>query len=528
MKFYYFFVGCPLFIDSLRLQQVIQELESTLHEYKDFLTHSHGIKLNHVARTNYQPYFMQGQVPHYDGERSEIVFQNDSHSDHWALVKPMLNARRNHDSLVLNGTLLVNLLGRWARSVELTDLLTGDSVLHELKDSMIDPSGNKLNDLNHVNAALVDSLDGNGKQEIWLPCGFHGDVVNKEWSAEFVRIVEVGTWLIRTGPKMPRSGGACAALVVHLEGADEPAHICAFGGTDGSHDNGEFLDTVQCFDRRKNVWNEPFGKLPIGLDHANAIHVPSDSCKDKYPDRVLVMNFRSAPYASPHPEILAFDMPQRESLGARNVSGSGGWYILANPWQQGNLDMDLEIVPQFENKFKTESQIQDATSPDTESVQVAIRDRLRQNVFSKLYMQTVSVNHGRDASGVVTAHGARYLLNIGGVAYSYPDGHEGDVTYRHPYVFSNIRMYDVCKSESWVDVGDVSVPEFALQSCSSKELGVAITCGGASPAMYKHRNGEEENGQNSNVPYCFVNRFDHLDLDNKPPMHTSRKSNFND
>lgn len=440
-------------------------------------------------------YVFQGKVPSYKQDGHKVVFgPTDTHvalhSDHWTLQKVMLNPRRNHDTLILNGTLMINILGRWAHSVELMDLLTGNSSLFEYPDSAIDPLGNPLGDLNHVNAVLLDTLENNGQQEIWLPCGFHGDVVNAETSSSFVRIVDVGTWTIRAGPRMPRSGGACTALALHLEGPDKPAHICAFGGTDGSHDEGEYLDTVQCFDRQHNVWNQPFGNLPLGLDHANAVFVPSSAYGNSrdVPSRVMLMNFRTMPYGPPHPEILAFDMPRWPMiLGAQNVSGTKGWYVFSNPWRDS---VSAEGVALEIDELNMTSDV-----------------RLRQeSVLNTAYRTTVSINHGRDASGVVTASGGRYIINIGGVAYTYPDGHEGDFRHRHPHPFSDVRVLDVTDPSRWTKTGDISVPEFALQSCSSKELGVIITCGGASPVMYRNREGPETI-ENSNMPYCMVNHF---------------------
>ena len=60
-----------------------------------------------------------------------------------------------------------------------------------------------------MTAVLVDSLDGSNGQEIWLPCGFHGDAVNNETSTDYVRIVNATTMKVRVGPKLPVAGGAC-------------------------------------------------------------------------------------------------------------------------------------------------------------------------------------------------------------------------------------------------------------------------------------------------------------------------------
>jgi hypothetical protein len=377
--------------------------------------------------------------------------------DHWLIEKPLLESRRNHDCIVIEkgGQTLINILGRWARSVETLDLITGATSMANTS-SELDPAGYPLNNLNHVYAVPVSSqLEGaeGHVDEIWLPCGFHGDEVNSEISSHYARIIDLSTLRVRLGPRLLRAGGACSAQPIRLEGPGTPAHVCSFGGTEGSHDKGKFLDTVACYDRRANVWNEPFGKLPIGLDHSNAAIIPAGTCSPKDDTRVLLLNFRTRAYGGHHPEVLAHDMPKR-GLGAVNMSGSAGWYVFAN------------------------------------------------------HSDGTSASLARDASGLVVAEGGRWLINYGGVHYVYPPGQEYNQTLemggKRGAPFSDVRIFDVCGSRKWhlaPKQSHLGLRTFAMQTCASKELGVAFTCGGQAPYKW-HTNHPETH---INLPFCIAN-----------------------
>jgi hypothetical protein len=146
-----------------------------------------------------------------------------------------------------------------------------------------------------VTAVLVDLLDGSNGQEIWLPCGFHGDAINNETSTDYVRIVDAKTMKARVGPKLPVAGGACISKALTII-SNEPPIICTFAGTQGRHDNGIFLPYTQCYDRIHEKWWRPFGNLPYGLDHGSLAVVPAGTCHSKDPARVLIFNFRTEPY----------------------------------------------------------------------------------------------------------------------------------------------------------------------------------------------------------------------------------------
>lgn len=399
----------------------------------------------------------------------------------WSLSDELTSPTRNHDCLVMDaasreqklgamrddGELVVNFLGRWSRAVSRWNMRTGEQAVTTTHG--VDPAGFELSDLNHVYAVPVDALDGaSHKQEVWLPCGFHGDRVNQENSSSYARIIEVGTWKVRVGPKLPQSGGACAALALHLDGPDQPAHICTFGGTDGKHDSGKFMDLVSCYDRRRQRWHWPFPHLPIPMDHPNAVVQPAGRCSADEPARILIMNFRTRPYGGQHPEVLALDLVPRPALTRSGRSGSptvvmggtNGWYVFSNRSGGG------------------------------------------------------TTQHGRDAAGVATAEDGRHVVNFGGVWYDYPRGHEMDVRFRRPNPFSEVRSLDTCSpAQGWTRKGTLGFALFALQSCASHRLNLAFTCGGVGEVMFKNKTLYDKT--NGNFPRCIVNRLPRMQMDTR-------------
>eukprot|EP00591_Stephanopyxis_turris_P003188 CAMPEP_0195508772 /NCGR_PEP_ID=MMETSP0794_2-20130614/1896_1 /TAXON_ID=515487 /ORGANISM="Stephanopyxis turris, Strain CCMP 815" /LENGTH=552 /DNA_ID=CAMNT_0040635823 /DNA_START=44 /DNA_END=1702 /DNA_ORIENTATION=+ len=384
----------------------------------------------------------------------------------WLLSEPMKTPRRNHDCVILEDersggdVVLLNLLGRNGRSIERTNLVTGEST--EVRTPGRDPAGFDLSNLNHVYAAVVTSLSEPAKKEIWIPCGFHGDAPNKEISSRYSRIIDADTLEVRVGPKLPTSGGACVAAALPLDGPNKPAHVCSFGGTDGKHDSGKFLNSAQCYDRIKQKWHYPFPKLPYGFDHGNLVHVPAGLCHPEDPSRILVMNYRVRIYGEPRPEILGFDLPKPGSPVA-DAKNKNEWYLFYN-----------------------------VTSNHTDPHNVA-----------------------RDAGGVVTANGGRYVVNFGGRGVvddgkSYYMKTRGGGTRVRTSKFSRARVFDTCHRE-WKDANtELGIGEFALQTCASHSLNLAVTCGGQSNCDLKGRRFFKKN----NAPWCIINRVPGLEFDN--------------
>ena len=376
-------------------------------------------------------------------EKSEIVPQDLETT--WALSNELLHPTRNHDSVIVEQEgkqLLVNVLGRHNRHVEVIDLLTGKQWDHLTEGS--DPEGFPLNDLNHICTVLVDSVKEEGKKELWMPCGFKGDKVNREESVQYARILDLETLKLRVGPKLPYSGGACVAQALEII-PNEPPMVCTFGGTVDRHDSGKFLPYSSCYDRVREKWWFPFGKLPFGFDHGSTAFVPADACRPNDPSRVIILNFRTVSYGTQRSEMLAYDLPREgwkvKDLEELSMEDPGSWYIYTNVSYTGPEDI---------------------------------------------------ANCPRDASGAIMANGGREILNFGGIFYDFPNGKFRSTR------FSTIRSFDVCKKQ-WRVVGDLGAQIFALQTSASNNLQLSVTCGGEArhPSFKK----------TMNSPWCLVHRF---------------------
>ncbi len=423
---------------------------------------------NTTITSSLVPYYLKGKTKYkrqkfhrkktFERINDETAKPIDPTQKVWVLPDPVKLPTRNHESIILeygesgNKQVLVNVLGRYSRGVQWMDLETGEqrSMVTDGKD----PDKRPLNDLNHVASVLVDSIGGTRtRKEVWLPCGFHNDRVGKEVSSNYVRIVDLESMEVRTGPKLPYSGGACGASPIEAIKGDPPL-ICAFGGTNGNHDTGIFLPYVSCYDRVVEKWVYPFGKLPMGMDHLSVVVVPKSACHPEDPTRVLVFNFRTKNYSThTSAEILAFDIPEhgwtRNELDNSSADDQGGWYTFANHTFNGGED--------------------EAYAP-------------------------------RDASGVVMANGGRSIVNFGGInQVRNPLFEKGDRA-KGPKVFSTwystVRELDVCH-KTWEKVADLGIQTFALMAAASTKLNTAFFCGGSM----------SRNDFNGNTELCLAIRI---------------------
>jgi hypothetical protein len=150
----------------------------------------------------------------YDHKRTFNSIQKSSieaiplTQENWVLENQLEIGTRNHDNILFDvepsgRQVLLILLGRWSKSIQWIDLLTGKRNITMVTGE--DPAGNELNNLNHVFSVVVDSLTTPSYKEVWLPCGFHGHEVNIEWSSEYVRIANLKTMQVESGPKLPIS-----------------------------------------------------------------------------------------------------------------------------------------------------------------------------------------------------------------------------------------------------------------------------------------------------------------------------------
>ncbi|CAM9567224.1 unnamed protein product [Discosporangium mesarthrocarpum] len=319
-----------------------------------------------------------------------------NYTGHWLLDEPLLHARRNHDCIIYDGK-LINLAGRFASTVETMDLQTGTQVLMSRNSSLLS--------MNHPTIALVDRLPGErtGK-DIWITCGFIGHEVNKEVSMTHVTIVDADTLRPRLGPPLDRPRGACGTLPLHLDGPEKPALVCVFGGSDGTHDKGEMLDLVSCYDRVKKAWRK-LPSLPVAGDHLNTVLMEGGACVEEggepSPKRVLALHIRPNNYGMSLREVFALDL---------NPDGGvmGDWYTFT-------------------------------TIPDRET---------------------------RDAAGVVLSEDSSKLISLGGINHGMeiPD-EEGLDRSGNPQ--QQVKLLDLCKRRWNEDFRMLFTPRFAIQACKS-------------------------------------------------------------
>ena len=262
-----------LYSNSISIEDTIKtaiqlnlQKNSSNFESSDFITtaNKRDIESSTSFAASSIPYYLKGKTQYkrrkfhrkktFQQIKNEDAKPIDPSQKVWVLPDPVKLPTRNHESILLeyvsdqssDKQILVNILGRYSRGVQWMDLETGEQ--RSVETNGTDPSNRPLNDLNHVASVLVDSIAldsyGRSKKEVWLPCGFHNDRVGKELSSDYVRIVDLETMEVRTGPKLPYSGGACGAAPIEAI-PGEPPLVCAFGGTNGNHDTGE---SAKCYD----------------------------------------------------------------------------------------------------------------------------------------------------------------------------------------------------------------------------------------------------------------------------------------
>lgn len=257
-------------------------------------------------------------------ERNESIGLDDLHDydGHWFMKPRLLSPRRNHDCVVHNGR-LINIVGRFSPNVEALDLKTGKQTLMGEDPDLLG--------MNHASVTMVSKLDGTGL-ELWIPCGFVGNGVNEEESMTHVTVIDADTLTASRGPEIDRPRGACGSTALFLDGLDQPALVCIFGGSDGTHDAGEMLSIVSCYDRVRESWRY-LPPLPVAGDHLNVVQMAGGACdeegSDKHqrsisPPRVLALHIRSKNYGRSRPEVYALDMDAETGAVMSN-----DWYVFA-------------------------------------------------------------------------------------------------------------------------------------------------------------------------------------------------------
>lgn len=181
--------------------------------------------------------------------------------------------RRNHDVVIMDRRVLVNIAGRGVSSIEMFDFQTKQR-------SMID---DERLDVNHIIALNLDN-------EIYITCGLVGGKVNAEVSSKFMYIFDWTNQSIRIGPMLRMGRGACGAVILKqmVMNTDKmivdpsvkemnriPPQswsedlICMIGGSIGTHDHEVIVRDVDCYSRRGQGWIM-LPPLPIQLDHLMA------------------------------------------------------------------------------------------------------------------------------------------------------------------------------------------------------------------------------------------------------------------
>ena len=187
--------------------------------------------------------------------------------------------RRNHDVLIIDGRILVNIAGRGVSNIEIFDLHTKQK--SKINDGRVD--------LNHIIALQLNN-------EIYIVCGLVGGKVNAEVSSKFMYVFNWKNQSLRIGPMMRLGRGACGAVILKqvvmnrdkmivdssiramnriLPQSWSEDLICIIGGSIGTHDHGILVRDVDCYSRRGQGWIM-LPPLPIQLDHLMA-HVATAS-----------------------------------------------------------------------------------------------------------------------------------------------------------------------------------------------------------------------------------------------------------
>ena len=369
---------------------------------------------------------------------------------HGILKNRMLSARRNHDCLLIENEATGNLNlwlvgGRYAPNVETMDLVTGEQKYRTKKDEpMLEGS--------HYDVVLVKNWTTQ-RQEIWLPCGFQGHSVDGERSMEAMKVIELGyngsITAIREGPRLDRPRGGCAALALDVNGPTEEKQVCVFGGSDGAHDAGVFLDTISCYDREKKIFTHPFGELPIGGDHHNIVHVPPGQCDSTLPEMLLYLNFRGKPYAAESKEVYARNI-------TRDVNGKvipeGKWFLFLN---------DSKAQPW-------------------------------------------------DAGGLVFGRSGRFLYNFGGTHHLPRPKHKSK---GKGVATDKVRALDLCGPRWIFNIATLDSVRFAIKSCANNEFAYTCggDIGNAHGAIWDRQRSDRKVGDRKNGRECEVHRLDDLE-----------------
>jgi hypothetical protein len=176
-----------------------------------------------------------------------------------------------------------------------------------------------------------------GHQEVWIMCGLKGSENNMEHATADTQILNPANNVTFTaGPKLPYECGGCAAASLDYTNriGIKVELVCAVLGSQGTHDDGVFLNTTTCYDRVLRTWIT--FSAPFQLDHHAADRLHATMCPGgrQLPQRLVVHGGRPASYGDNNANVYVLELtPEVEALlqhGSRDHQA----VIHTMPWQR--------------------------------------------------------------------------------------------------------------------------------------------------------------------------------------------------
>lgn len=285
-----------------------------------------------------------------------------------------------------------------------------------------------------------------------------------------------------------------------MDGPGTPPHICAFGGTDGTHDAGLFLKTINCYDRVKQAWSRPFADLPRGMDHVSLTRIPAGACAATDPEKLLITNFRTTHYGGHDDTMYTYALPPAPGKQ---------WTLWATPNGKSAFIEDQPPRISFALSVSPRNHPRNAISSSASPRRTLIGDYFV-GWGSMLFLcaRTTAAGEGRDAAGMTTANNGRQLLMFGGVRYIYPFNEELNTTIRIMTSSPESQVFDTCnRTGRWRHASELGTHLYATQVVSSARLNLVLHCGGTG---HEYNDGGDEWKKwagGTQFRYCIVTRF---------------------
>lgn len=360
--------------------------------------------------------------------------------------------------------------GRWGANIEVLDISSGE---YSLKTPLQVPEL----DANHLSAEYVPSLYGGG-HEIWIVCGFEGDVVNAETARTHMTIIDADTWEVKLGPKLDLARGGCASFQIdgpasgpwHYSPSAFPLHRANSHRSSSTFSSSKLTTrrrdsaTASEAEAKKNKNNEgerdgdEEEKIPAGWiqgrllcvvggfvgTHDRGYSVDLVSCYDRVTEDWVTLP--SLPNQLDHHNAVY--------VKGGTCSGHNRDRVLVLNGRNGPYNMTVPEIHQLvlgDDHWTT-------------------------------WLET-SPSHNGAASVSLTKQG--HLISVGGI--EYPTGHV-EVNVKS----DEINILNVCSKTYCKPRSTLLHPKWALYPCHSPRDDYLYICGGASTFHDSHRNS----------PYC--------------------------